>query len=149
MAKNEEKKAAKTAELSVDNVMDEIRSGNLIDTEIAKIGDEKDNEAERERKVQEYRKIKNKAKYQNRKALLMLRARRREEKVTKQYLDDTKTLLDDFVGSKLTVIEYEKKRKDIRKKRNDAMNESNDQYRTEIEELRNAFPGYWQYDWDD
>lgn len=149
MAKDKEKKVANEVATTEENVMEEIRKGNLIDEEVIKLGDEKDNEEEKERKVMEYRRAKNKAKYQNFKALLQLRARRREEKATKQWLNDTKTLFDDLCAGKITPVEYEEKRREALKNKNKAFTESSDALRKETKELQHQFPGYWCYDWED
>lgn len=148
MAKEEKKKAAAVA-TTEDTVMDVIRKGNLLDEEVIKLGDEKDNEEEKERKVREYRRAKNKAKYQNFRALLQLRARRREEKATKKWLDDTKTLFDDLCAGKTTPVEYEEKRCEALKEKNKAFRESDETLRKEINELQHQFPGYWCYEWED
>lgn len=149
MAKNEEKKKGGHEITSTEeNVMELIRKGNLIDEEVIKLGDEKDDEEEKERKIKAYRRAKNKAKYLNLKALLQLRARRREEKATKSWLESTKVLFDDLCAGKTTPNEYEEQRTEAAKARRKAMDESSKQLNKEIEELRDQFPGYWQYEWD-
>lgn len=139
----------KNATLSEENVVDVIKKGNLIDEEVIKIGDEKDTKEELDRKVSEYRKAKNKAKYRNYKALLELRARRREEKITKEELAESKTNFDDLCAGKITPSEYEEKLRASAKKRVKAMEESNDQLSKELKELRSQFPGYWCWEWED
>lgn len=150
MAKDKEKKAGVTApvETTEENVMETIRKGNLLDEEVIKLGDEEDNKEEKERKVREYRKAKNKAKYLNYKALLQLRARRREEKATKQWLNDTKEEFDKLKTGELTPSEYEDARREAYKKLQDAMSESSKLLEKEESELRRQFPGYWSYEWD-
>ena len=102
-----------------------------------------------ERKVSEYRKAKNKAKYRNFKALLELRARRREEKITKEELAESKTNFDDLCAGKITPSEYEDKLRASAKKRVKAMQESNEQLSTDLRELKARFPGYWCWEWED
>lgn len=148
MAKEEKKKAAQAVETTEDNVMEEIRKGNLLDEEVIKLGDEKDNEEEKERLVAEYRRAKNKAKYLNYKALLQLRARRREEKATKQWLNDTKDEFEKLKAGKLTPTEYEKARKEAYEKYRKASEESDSTLSNEMQELKRQFPGYYCYDWD-
>lgn len=147
MAKENKEKNAPA--LSEENVLDVIKKGNLIDEEVIKLGDEKDSKEEMERKVSEYRKAKNKAKYRNYKALLELRARRREEKITKEELAESKTNFDDLCAGKITPSEYEEKLRASAKKRVKAMQESNDQLSNELRELKSQFPGYWCWEWED
>lgn len=146
--KKETKKGGHEITSTEENVMELIRKGNLIDEEVIKLGDEKDDKEEQERKINAYRRAKNKAKYLNLKALLQLRARRREEKATKSWLESTKALFDDLCAGKTTPNEYEEKRREAAKDRRKAMDESSKQLNKEIEELRDQFPGYWQYEWD-
>lgn len=149
MAKDKDKeKKAQTSQVTEDSVMDEIRKGNLIDEEVIKIGDEKDAEDEKERKVREYRKAKNQAKYTNRKALLELRERRRQEKATKEWLDKTKSAFDRLCGGEITPLEYKEERRKMAEEKEKAFRDSDTQFTKEVSELRNAFPGYWSYDWD-
>lgn len=147
MAKKEEKTTA--VAMTEENVMDTIRKGNLLDEEIIKLGDEKDSQEEKDRKVAEYRRAKNKAKYQNFRALLQLRARRREEKATKQWLNDTKSLFDDLCSGKITPLEYEEQRRKAVETKDKTFTESADTLRKEVKELQRQFPGYWCYDWED
>lgn len=88
------------------------------------------------------------AKYLNNKALLELRARRREEKNNKDYLTETKNILDEVLGGKITPIEYKKKCEDLREEFRKKNRESDKQLSEEMQELRESFEGRWQYWWD-
>lgn len=146
MAKDKKEAAP---QLSEENVLDVIKKGNLIDEEVIKVGDEKDSKDELDRKVAEYRKAKNKAKYRNYKALLELRARRREEKITKEELAESKENFDDLCAGKITPSEYEDKLRASAKKRREAISKSNDELAKELNELKAQFPGYWCWEWED
>lgn len=149
MAKDKkEEKKVQEQQLDVENVMDVVRKGNLIDEEVIKLGDEKDDAEAKERKVRAYRQAKNQAKYSNLKDLLTLRARRREEKITKEKLTLSKQLFDDLCAGKITPNEYEEKRTENRKDIQKKFDESNKQLQKEIGELQEQFPGYWMYSWD-
>lgn len=148
MAKKDEKKVQEQQTPDVENVMDIVRKGNLIDEEVIKLGDEKDDQEATERKVRAYREAKNQAKYSNLKDLLTLRARRREEKITKDKLTASKELFDDLCAGKITPNEYEAKRKESQKDIKKRFDESNNQLQKEIEELKEQFNGYWLWSWD-
>ena len=148
MAKKDEKKVQEQQTPDVENVMDIVRKGNLIDEEVIKLGDEKDDQEATERKVRAYREAKNQAKYSNLKDLLTLRARRREEKITKEKLTASKELFDDLCAGKITPNEYEAKRKESQKDIKKKFDESNNQLQKEIEELKEQFNGYWLWSWD-
>lgn len=148
MAKEKKEKVQEQQTPDVENVMDIVRKGNLIDEEVIKLGDEKDDQEATERKVRAYREAKNQAKYSNLKDLLTLRARRREEKITKDKLTASKELFDDLCAGKITPNEYEAKRKESQKEIKKRFDESNNQLQKEIEELKEQFNGYWIWSWD-
>ena len=148
MAREKKEKVQEQQTPDVENVMDIVRKGNLIDEEVIKLGDEKDDQEATERKVRAYREAKNQAKYSNLKDLLTLRARRREEKITKDKLTASKESFDDLCAGKITPNEYEAKRKESQKDIKKRFDESNNQLQKEIEELKEQFHGYWLCSWD-
>ena len=130
------------------SVEEEIRKGNLIDEDIAALGDLKDEEEEKERKIREYRRCKNMARYINLKKKLLFNKNRREEHAMKVSLDASKELLDKLTSSKLTPNEYEAEWKKICKEEREAINKSNEKFDKQVRELREGFPGYYSYEWD-
>lgn len=130
------------------SVEEEIRKGNLIDEDIAALGDLKDEEEEKERKIREYRRCKNMARYINLKKKLLFNKNRREEHAMKVSLDASKELLDKLTSSKLTPNEYETEWKKICKEEREAINKSNEKFDKQVRELREGFPGYYSYEWD-
>lgn len=130
------------------SVEDEIRKGNLIDEDIAALGDLKDEEEEKERKIREYRRCKNMAKYINMKKKLLFNKNRREEHAMKASLDASKDLLEKLTTSKITPNEYEDEWKKICKDERDAIRKSNEKFDAQVRELREGFPGYYSYEWD-
>lgn len=162
---NKNQKAAQTAQAQTtkvndaeDNVMEEIRSKNIGEQSIAEAVDKQLKDEQNQRLIEDTKRKVCEAEYCNLKARLMLRARRREEKATKEYLTATKELLDqlrgyknekgEFVAPTLTIFQYEDKRREITKKRKDAFSESDRQFREEMKELRYQYPQYWSYEWD-
>lgn len=141
-----------------DNVMDEIRSKNIGEQSIAEEVEKQLKDEQNKRLIEDTKKKVCEAEYCNLKARLMLRARRREEKATKEYLKDTKALLDqlkgyknekgEFVKPTLTIYQYQDERRKITKKKIDAFNESQRQFNEELAELRYQYPAYWSYEWD-
>lgn len=130
------------------SVEEEIRKGNLIDEDIAALGDLKDEEEEKERKIREYRRCKNMARYINLKKKLLFNKNRREEHAMKASLDASKELLDKLTSSKLTPNEYEAEWKKICKEEREAISKSNEKFDKQVRELREGFPGYYSYEWD-
>ena len=148
--KSAEERVSSTAQVSNEDltVEEEIRKGNLIDEDIAALGDLKDEEEEKARKIREYRSCKNMAKYINLKKKLLFNKNRREEHAMKASLDASKELLEKLTTSKITPTEYEKEWREICKKEREAISKSNEKYDTQLRELRKAFPGYYSYEWD-
>lgn len=160
MAKqNQKQEVAKKVELTAENVMDQIRSKNIGDQSINEQANKLLKDEQNERKVRETKRAIAKAQYTNLKALLMLRKQRLEEKAIKEYLNETKSYLDEFAGytndknefvnPTITVAEYEDKIAEAKKKKRDAFREAQKKYDIEYRELRNQYPEYWEYEWDE
>lgn len=142
-----------------DKIMDEIRSKNIGEASLAVLAQQQIKDEQNKRLVEDKKRKILEAQYVNAKARLMLRARRREERATKDYLTGTKELLDQLTGivddagkvvsePTLTIFQYEEKRREIRKKKDDAFRESSKQFDEEMKELRYQYPNYWSYEWD-
>lgn len=147
MAK-ETKKAATEVATTEDNVMKQIKSGNMlkesnVQAAIAEIEKQKD-----EKQKKDAMDMICVAKYNNIKALLELRARRREEKATNAYLSETKKVLDDALAGKITPTDYKKKRSELKETCRKEQRESNRILDEELTELQNSFEGRYSYWWD-
>lgn len=147
MAK-ETKKAATEVATTEDNVMEQIKSGNMlkesnVQAAIAEIEKQKD-----EKQKKDAMDMICVAKYNNIKALLELRARRREEKATKAHLSETKKVLDEALAGKITPTDYRKKRSELKETCRKEQRESNRILDEELTELQNSFEGRYSYWWD-
>ena len=149
MAKdNKKQETATVAATSEENVMDVIKTGNLLKESnvaaaLAEIEKEKD-----EKQKQEAKEMICIAQYNNLKALLQLRARRREERATKEYLSKTKDILDQVLAGKLTPIEYRTKKNELEEQKRKACTESDTELRKESMELQSSYEGKYRYYWD-
>lgn len=148
MAKETKKPASTAAAVTEDNVMEQIKNGNILAEANVKAAIEEIQKQKDEKQKKEAMDMICRAKYLNNKALLELRARRREEKNNKEYLTETKNILDEVLGGKITPIEYKKKCEDLREEFRKKNRESDKQLSEEMQELRESFEGRWQYWWD-
>lgn len=148
MAKETKKPANTTVAVTEDNVMEQIKNGNILAEANVKAAIEEIQKQKDEKQKKEAMDMICRAKYLNNKALLELRARRREEKNNKEYLTETKNILDEVLGGKITPIEYKKKCEDLREEFRKKNRESDKQLSEEMQELRESFEGRWQYWWD-
>lgn len=147
-----------SAEIQEDNVIDEIRNKNIGEANIAELAKQQLKDEQNKRLIEEKKRKIAEAEYINLKARLMLRARRREANATKDYLKETKELLNQLTGytndkgevvaPTLTIFQYEEKRREITKKKNEAFRDSDRQYSDELKELRFQYPSYYCYEWD-
>lgn len=148
MAKETKKAAGNEVAVTEENVLDQIKNGNLMkETNVKAAIDEIEKRKDEKQKNEAINMI-CAAKYSNSKALLELRARRREEKNTKEYLTKTKELLDSVLAGKITPTEHKNKRDELREEFRKKNRESDNQLTEEMQELRNSFEGRWQYWWD-
>ena len=148
MAKETKKATGNEVAVTEENVLDQIKNGNLMKEANVKAAIDEIEKQKDEKQKNEAMNMICAAKYNNSKALLELRTRRREEKNTKEYLTKTKELLDDVLAGKITPTEYKKKRDDLREEFRKKNRESDSQLTEEMQELRNSFEGRWQYWWD-
>ena len=148
MAKETKKQASEVVVATEENVMEQIKNGNLLKESNVKAALEEIEKRKDEKQKQEAINMICVAKYQNSKALLELRARRREEKNTKELLTETKNILDEVLGGKITPTNYGKKRQELREDFRKKNRESDTQLSEEMQELRESFEGRWQYSWD-
>lgn len=128
--------------------MEQIKNGNILAEANVKAAIEEIQKQKDEKQKKEAMDMICRAKYLNNKALLELRARRREEKNNKEYLTETKNILDEVLGGKITPTEYKKKCDDLREEFRKKNRESDNQLSEEMQELRESFEGRWQYWWD-
>lgn len=148
MAKETKKPASEIVVVTEDNVMEQIKNGNLLKEANVKAAIEEIEKQKDDKQKKEAMDMICTAKYSNSKALLELRARRREEKNNKEFLTATKNVLDEVLGGKITPTDYKKKREDLREEFRKKNRESDNQLREEMQELRESFEGRWQYWWD-
>lgn len=148
MAKETKKPASEIVVVTEDNVMEQIKNGNLLKEANVKAAIEEIEKQKDNKQKNEAMDMICTAKYSNSKALLELRARRREEKNNKEFLTVTKNILDDVLSGKITPTDYKKKREDLREEFRKKNRESDNQLREEMQELRESFEGRWQYWWD-
>ena len=148
MGKETKKPASTAVAVTEDNVMEQIKNGNILAEANVKAAIEEIQKQKDEKQKKEAMDMICRAKYLNNKALLELRARRREEKNNKEYLTETKNILDEVLGGKITPTEYKKKCDDLREEFRKKNRESDKQLSEEMQELRESFEGRWQYWWD-
>lgn len=159
--KKEEKKGQETQQSSVES---SIKTGNQITDKaiaaaLAEINEEKD-----DRKKKEAKKQLCIATYVNRKTLLQLQQRRREDDITKEKLSTSKSLLERLLGVEceikdgeciptkkkidakllLTPTEHEIETKKMEEEFRKKVMESNKQFDDAMRELRNSYEGEYR-----
>lgn len=165
MAKNEKtaKENKTVTTVNADNVMETIRKGNLMPSTLhEKVQKELADEKEQKQKQL----LKNaicKATYEQRHALLTLRARRREDDITKEKLVRASELLDKLTGicSKpgdnlgkqldekelITPTQYKDELQKLESEIKKKITDSNKQLNDEIRELNSSEIGCYRYSW--
>lgn len=144
MAKEKENKAA----LNEENVMDQVRGGNLLKQENVKAALESIEKEKDEKQQREARRMIMNSQYTNLRELIELRARRREAKITKESLDKSKAALDEVLAGKKTPTEYREDKRKFVSEKNKAICESNETLQKELRELRASYAGEFSWDWD-
>lgn len=148
MAKETKKAVETTAVVDENNVMDQVKNGNLLKQENVKAALEKIEQEKDEKQQAEARRMIMCAQYTNIKELIQLRARRREEKTTKEALVKSKENLDNVLAGKITPTEYRTQKSTLAAEKRKAMNESEEQLSKDLRELRESYAGNFSWDWD-
>ena len=134
----------------------------LVEAAMANIKKSKD-----EKKTQEIETAIGMATFDNLKTRAELRARRREDDITKEKLDGTKVLLERLIGFEceikdgclvptknkckepaLTPVEYKDAKRELQKDIDKKISESDKQLDKDKREIRNSYEGRYQYWWD-
>lgn len=159
---------AKETKPAVDQQKDENSPNNLVnepalvEAAMANIKKNKD-----EKKTREIEDAIGMATFNNLKTRAELRARRREDDITKEKLDGTKVLLERLIGFEceikdgclvptknkckepaLSPVEYKDAKRDLQKDIDKKISESNKQLDKDMREIRNSYEGRYQYWWD-
>lgn len=158
-----ETKLAATEQQKDENVPNNlVNEPALVEAAMANIKKNKD-----EKKTQEIETAIGMATFDNLKTRAELRARRREDDITKEKLDGTKVLLERLIGFEceikdgclvptknkckepaLTPVEYKDAKKELQKEIDKKISESNKQLDKDMREIRNSYEGRYQYWWD-
>ena len=159
-----EKKETKTAQAEENDfkVNNLINEPSLVEAAMADLKKDKD-----EKKKSEIKNAIGMATYHNSKTRAELRARRREDDITKEKLGGTKTLLERLIGFEteikdgclvptkikckepaLTPTEYREEKKKLEEEIRKKISESDKQLHKDLEEIRNSYEGRYQYWWD-
>lgn len=145
MAKEKE---TKTTEVTAENVVEQIKSGNKFEAEITEEALNQIKKDEKDQKVNTLKRAINKTDYDEKKCLLLLRKNRALEKPMKERLKALDDAIKELKTGKVTPIEYNKKCEEIRKNHKKAVSDINEEYDELTRELRTKYPSYWGYDWD-
>lgn len=150
MAKETKKNAAEIAATTEENIKEVVKNGNLLKDANVQTALENIKKKEDERQVREATNMIMCAKYVNAKELFQLRARRREEKATKEALSKSKELLDKALAGQITPTEYKKEKEKLSEEKRKAIQESNKELDADMSELRNSYTGEYRYmaEWD-
>ena len=148
MAKKTEETKVTGTVVNEDNVLDSIKNGNKMPEGLAKEVMDNIAKEERDKKSSELKQTILKASYWNKKELLQLRSRRREEKITKEALSRSKEALDKLCGGEITPTEYNKLLDESNVTKRKAVADSNNVFKEELAELKNSLAGNYVWDWD-
>lgn len=162
MAKETKKVEAAAEEQKDFKVNNHIDEASLVERAVTEMKDDRDEE-----KVREIKNAIGAATYQNVKTRAELRARRREDDITKEKLDGTKKLLERLIGFEteitngrlvptktkckepvLSPVEYKDEKRKLNEEIQTKVAESNKQLDKDLRELRSSYEGRWAYWWE-
>lgn len=151
MAKKEENKkgeAVALANITEENVIDQIKNANKYSKEIVKLADEQADKEQKERMARELNQVRDKATYINLKSVLKTRLIRAQEKAVSEMRKKSKELLDKITSGDITANDYDNEMDKELKRANDSIEKANEEFENNLKELKNQFPSSWSYEWD-
>lgn len=147
MAKND-KKTITLMDVNEENFDESLKSVNTFGEDIVKAAAEKEEEANKERKIREYNNIKDKAVYLNLSLVARSKYSKKSNDVLAEARNQSKALLERVTKGELTAIDYEEELNKIIDEQVKDVEKAGKQLRKDLENLRNAFPNHWSYNWD-
>ena len=143
---------------SVDSVMDEIRSKNIMPTDLAKEVADDIAKADKDKKKNEMKRAIQHASYKKYLTLLNLRKRRKESVLTKETLVKTDELLSKLTGvtndgntveakDRITYTQYKELYYKLKNETSKAMDEIEINYQKEVNELDHTDCAQYGSDW--
>ncbi len=149
MAKNDKNQGTiSLMDVTEENFNESLKSVNTFGDDIVKAAAEKEKEQEKERKIREFNGIKDKAVYLNMSLVARAKYSKETNKIMAEARNASKSLLERVSKGELTANDYDE---ELRKVIDDQVKEvekAGKQLRKDLEELRNAFPNHWSYNWD-
>lgn len=137
-------------EVTIDNAMELIKSGNVVKDNEAQEAAEKIAKEKHDDKVQRMVGAIQRSEYTNLLSVLFMRHERNRAKAAKKYADATRSLLNDLKAGKYTYNEWDKEREKIYKDFTDGLDDADKQYQNERKELNDNFRtacGTWDERW--
>lgn len=141
-------KNANAQETTVDNIEEQIKSGNKMEEDIVKAAEAEIKKEKDEKKKQQMKLAILEATYINSRELLELRKRRKEANATKEALAATKEALDELKSGKITPREYENKIAEVAKKKGEDFRNIDKNHQEMVNELKGNFPNYYSLEWE-
>lgn len=130
-----------------DNIESEIDKGvnleNTVDEAAAQIAKEN-----KERRVEETKRILLKSAYARGKQLLVVRRNKRRNEAGKEYLKALTKLDEELRAGKHDKMSYDKGFTEAYKKRDEALREIDKKYNEYVQKLKAQYPTMWCFDWD-
>ena len=162
MAKEKEEKKVVTEEQNDFKINNRVDEASLVEKAVADMKKDQDEE-----KIREIKSCIGVATYQNVKTRAELRARRREDDITKEKLEGTKKLLERVIGFETEIVngrlvptktkckepaltpnEYKEEKRKLADEIKKKIQESNKQLDKDLNELRSSYEGRYQYWWE-
>lgn len=147
MAKDN-KKTISLMDVNEDNFSESLKSVNTFGEDIVKAAAEKEEEANKERKIREYNGIKDKAVYLNLSLVARSKYSKKCNDIMAEARNQSKALLERVTKGELSANEYDEELKKVIDDQVKEVEKAGKTLRKDLEELRNAYPNHWCYSWD-
>jgi hypothetical protein len=147
MAK-ENKKTIGLMDVNEENFNESLKNVLTFGDDIVKAAAEKEEEANKERKIREYNNIKDKAVYLNMSLVARAKYSKKCNDILAEARNKSKELLERVTKGEFTATDYDDEMKKMIDEHMKEVEKAGKQLRKDLEDFRNAFPNHWSYNWD-
>ena len=142
------KKNISLMDVDESNFDEALKNVNTFGEDIVKAAAEKEEEANKERKIREYNSIKDKAVYLNLSLVIRAAYSKKCNDILAEARNKSKSLLERVTKGEFSATDYDDELKKVIDDQVKEVEKAGKKLRKDLEDLRNAFPNHWSYTWD-
>lgn len=144
----ENKKTIGLLDVNEDNFEQSLDNVGKFGQDVIDLATEKAEKEEKERKAREFNSIKDKAAYQKLRLVADCQYSKKAMEIQKEAMKAVDALFERVAKGEMDAVDFDEAREKAIDESIKKVNELGKKRRTNLEKLRNGYPGHWSYSWD-